>query len=253
MNDPQANEYARQILDWLRQADCSIVLTGAGVSTGSGIPDFRGPSGLYSKISQRTFERDFFFENPAEYYRIAVEYIHPLADKTPNDTHRMLAELERQNLLNAVITQNIDGLHQKAGSENIIEFHGDVVNFHCAECEKPYDRKTVEEIIAADAVPYCDCGGLIRPGVVFFGDMIPMQALMESQTLVSQCDLFIAMGSSLEVNPAAGLTHIAKQAGAKVVIVNLGPTKLDYLADLRCEIDLSILSQAIMNLLQERI
>ncbi len=253
MTQSAADEYARQILDWLRKADCAVALTGAGVSTASGIADFRGPSGLYSKISQRTFEIDFFREHPAEYYRIAVEHIHPLADKIPNDTHRMLAELERQNLLNAVITQNIDRLHHKAGSENVIEFHGDVVSFYCCECEKPWDRAAVEAKIAAETVPYCDCKGLIRPGIVFFGDMIPMQALLESQTLAQQCDLFIALGSSLEVNPAAGLTHIAKQSGAKVVIANLGPTRLDHLADLRCEIDLSILSRSILNLLSERI
>ena len=249
MSQSVADDYARQILDWLRKADCAVALTGAGVSTASGIPDFRGPSGLYSKISQRTFERDFLFANPAEYYRIAVEHIHPLADKTPNDTHRLLAELERQNLLAAVITQNIDGLHHKAGSENVVEFHGDCASFYCSECQKPWDRAAVEAKIAAEVVPYCDCKGLIRPGIVFFGDTIPMQALIESQTLASQCDVFLAMGSSLEVNPAAGLTHIAKQSGAKVVIANLGPTRLDPIADLRCEIDLSTLSRSLLTLL----
>jgi NAD-dependent deacetylase len=249
MTQSAADDHARQILDWLRKADCAVALTGAGVSTASGIPDFRGPAGLYSKISQRTFERDFLFDHPAEYYRIAVEHIHPLADKTPNDTHRLLAELERQNLLAAVITQNIDRLHHKAGSENVVEFHGDCASFYCSECQKPWDRAAVEAKIAAETVPYCDCKGLIRPGIVFFGDTIPMHALMESQMLASQCDVFLALGSSLEVNPAAGLTHIAKQSGAKVVIANLGPTRLDPIADLRCEIDLSTLSRSLLNLL----
>ena len=234
-------------IERLRKAQSAVVLTGAGVSTDSGIPDFRGPSGLYSKISQRTFEIDFFYDSPAEYYKIAIEHIHTLADKEPNPTHYMLSRLESEGLIKAVITQNIDGLHLKAGCRNVIEFHGDVTRFHCTRCEKNFDREFVDTQIREKEIPECDaCGALIRPGIVFFGDAIPMDALYDSQLLTQTADLFIAMGSSLGVNPAASLASAARQTGADLCIINLGPTHLDSLADLRIETDLKSFSEKIL-------
>lgn len=239
-----------KFLDRLRNANSAVVLTGAGVSTDSGIPDFRGPSGLYSKISQRTFEIDFFNESPDEYYQIAIEHIHTLADKEPNATHHMLSQLESLGLIKAVITQNIDGLHQKAGSCNVIEFHGDVTRFACIRCEKKFDRTFVDGLIRTKEIPTCnDCGSLIRPGIVFFGDPIPMDAMLESQLLTQTADFFIAMGSSLAVNPAASLASAARQTGADLCIINRGPTHLDPLADMRIETDLKTFSENIQTAL----
>jgi len=242
---------AQQFLKRLRKAKSAVVLTGAGVSTDSGIPDFRGPAGLYSKISQRTFEIDFFMDFPAEYYRIAIEHIHTLIDKQPNLTHTLLSELEARGLLLAVITQNIDGLHHKAGSKNIIEFHGNVSRFYCTRCEKEFARGYVDHQIRVEGLPACDnCGSLIRPGIVFFGDMIPMDALYDAQLLAQNADLFIAVGSSLAVNPAASLAVQARQTGAELDIINRGPTALDSLADVRIETDLKVFSENVLNLLR---
>jgi NAD-dependent deacetylase len=247
-----AKSCAEAFLGRLEKSSKAVVLTGAGVSTASGIPDFRGPTGLYSKISQRTFEIDFFNDFPGDYYRVAVDYIHPLADKAPNSAHLMLSRLEADGLIEAVITQNIDGLHRKAGSKKVIEFHGNVDNFVCTHCEKSFLRPFVDTQIRAKGVPCCDtCGGLIRPAIVFFGDPIPLDAIEESRILAENADLFIVMGSSLEVNPAASLAVGAKRGGAALCIVNLGPTYLDSWVDLRLETDLTAFSEHVLKLLND--
>lgn len=239
-----------EFISRLKKARCAVVLTGAGVSTDSGIPDFRSENGLYSKVSQRTFEIDFLLDSPDEYYAIAIEHIHTLADKQPNATHRALAELENRELIRAIITQNIDGLHQKAGAENVIEFHGDVTRFFCTRCETHFDRADVDSQIRRHRIPSCDaCGALIRPGIVFFGDPIPMEALYDSQSLVQTADMFIAMGTSLAVNPAAGLAAAARNTGADLCIINRGPTQLDDLADIRIETDLKTFSEGLLKYL----
>ncbi len=237
-------------IERLQKASSAVVLTGAGVSTDSGIPDFRGPSGLYSKISQRTFEIDFFYDSPDEYYKIAIQHIHTLADKEPNATHQMLAQLESLGLIKSIITQNIDGLHQKAGSKNVIEFHGDVTQFYCTRCEKEFDREFVDQQIEDKSIPSCDtCNSLIRPGIVFFGDPIPMEAMYDAQLLTQTADVFITMGSSLAVNPAAGLAAAARNTGADLYIINRGATQLDDLADVRIETDLKTFSEDILRTL----
>lgn len=241
-------EAALAFLEAVRHSRCAAALTGAGVSTDSGIPDFRSAGGLYSKVSQRTFEIDFFLSCPADYYKIAIEYIHPLADKEPNAAHFMLARLEAQGLLKALITQNIDGLHFKAGSQNVIEFHGDVIRFFCIECDRSFDRNYVDGAIHRERIPKCDdCGGLIRPGVVFYGDPIPLEALYAARTYAHEADLFIALGSSLEVNPAASLALEAQRNGARLMIVSRGPTSLDPVATDRYEVDLTAFSTAVLD------
>lgn len=245
-------EAAERFTAILRGGGRTVALTGAGVSTASGIPDFRSPGGLYSQLSQRTFEISFFYSDPAEYYKIAVEHIHTLADKQPSETHFMLARLEELDLLEAIVTQNIDGLHQKAGSKKVIEFHGDVISFYCTECETDFDRAYVDGKIRSDGVPRCDrCHALIRPGIVFFGDMIPMDALYDSQRLVEDCDNFVVLGSSLEVNPAAGLALDAHRLGKRLIIINRGPTRLDPVASERYEVDLTAFSRALPERLRE--
>ena len=242
-------EFGGELIERLERAERTVALTGAGVSVASGIPDFRSPGGIYSKVSQRTFELDFLYRQPEAYYAIAREYIHPLADKEPNATHKMLAELERRGLLEAIITQNIDSLHQKAGSKKVIEFHGNVNSFHCVRCNKPYERAEVEEKIENQRVPRCPCGGLIRPGIVFFSDPIPLRALEESSKLSRGCDVFIAMGSSLTVQPAASLPVFANHGSAEVYIVNREPTRLDSLATVCLHENVEAFSQQVMELL----
>jgi len=251
IRNPQ--EAAAAFLEAIRQSQCAAALTGAGVSTGSGIPDFRSAGGLYSKVSPQTFEIDFFLSCPADYYKIAIEYIHPLADKEPNPAHFMLARLEEEDLLKALITQNIDGLHFKAGSRNVIEFHGDVVHFFCMECDRSFDRNYVDEAIRLNGTPHCDrCGALIRPGVVFYGDPIPLEALYAARKYAHEADLFIALGSSLEVNPAASLALEAQRNGARLMIVSRGPTSLDPVASDRYEGDLTVFSTAVVQQIKQK-
>ncbi len=201
-------------------------------------------------ISQETFEIDFFNSQPDKYYEIAKQFIHPLADRTPNITHQMLAKLESRGLLKAVITQNIDRLHQKAGSKNVVEFHGNVVTFSCMKCPKKYTRAQIDEKIDTAGVPKCDnCGSLIRPDIVFYGDMIPRNVLSASQDVCSQCDLFIVLGSSLVVNPAASLTESAFCNGAKVIIITKGDTPYDKIAYHKFDTDLEQFSNDVLNLI----
>lgn len=247
----EAEKIAGEFIGLIKESGCAAVLTGAGVSTGSGIPDFRSTGGLFSKISQRTFEIDFFYHDPLAYYKIAVEHIHSLADKKPNVTHEMLAELESRHMIAGVVTQNIDRLHQKAGSVNVLEFHGDVVSFHCDRCSKGFDRGYVEAYIRSEKTPVCDsCGSLVRPGIVFYGDMINEDVLQKSYDLAAGADLFIAMGSSLNVNPAASLGTVAVGNDARLVIINLGETPYDSMAYRRWPVKLEEFSLSVLNLIR---
>lgn len=244
--------HAHDFLELLKNSTCTAVLTGAGVSVASGIPDFRSSGGLFSQISQRTFELDFFYEDPLRYYRIARQYIHPLADHTPNVTHDLLARLEQSELIQSVITQNIDRLHQKAGSRHVIEFHGDVVRFHCTQCHHPADRQEVEAYLDQDRVPTCrQCSGLIRPGITFYGDPIGSDVLEGSFDLIQRVDLFVVMGSSLIVNPAAELAAMAVRHGAKLAILNLDATPYDRIAHALWNDDLVGFSETVLGLLDQ--
>jgi NAD-dependent deacetylase len=248
MND--AIEAAGKFVELLKDSDGAVVLTGAGVSTASGIPDFRSTGGLFSKISQETFEIAAFYRDPLRYYRTAVEHIHGLADKSPNVTHRMLARLERLGLIEAVVTQNIDRLHGKAGSQKVLEFHGDVTSFHCTACGRPSDRAAVEASVKAEAPPHCEsCSGLIRPGITFYGDPIQPAILEAACELAERAGLFVVMGSSLNVNPAAALAGMAARAGARLVIVNLAPTPYDPMADHLWPVNLPAFSEAVLQAL----
>ena len=246
----EANESAGRFLECLRDSDCTVVLTGAGVSTASGIPDFRGTNGLFSRISQETFEIDAFYRDPLRYYRTAIEHIHGLADMSPNTTHRMLSRLETLGLIEAVVTQNIDRLHQKAGSQQVLEFHGDVASFYCTGCGRSYDRDTVETAVSADTVPRCEaCQGLIRPGITFYGDPIEEKVLAGACDLAEQAQLFVVMGSSLNVNPAAALAGMSVRHGGRLLILNLDPTPYDRMAEAVWSVDLTDFSEAVLKAL----
>ncbi|AQQ10322.1 NAD-dependent protein deacetylase [Sedimentisphaera cyanobacteriorum] len=243
-------EKAEIFIERLEKAGKAVVLTGAGVSTSSGIPDFRSKNGLYSKISEDTFDLDNFLAKPLEYYKTALEYIHPLADAEPNAAHKMLAELESRGLIEAVITQNIDNLHQKAGSKNVVEFHGNIKSFFCTGCAKQYTRNEVEEFLLEGKLPECrECGRMIRPGVVFFGDPIPEKALTYSYRLASECGAFAAIGSSLCVMPASNLPLIAMQGGADVFVINREQVYPDNMTEYNFTVDISEFSEAVLEVL----
>jgi len=236
----------RELLEKIKASQYVVALTGAGVSTESGIPDFRGPNGLYSKYPENVFDIDYFYADPEGFYRFWREALFPMNEAKPNVVHTLLAELEAQRLLKAVVTQNIDGLHQKAGSKNVIELHGNIFEYCCAKCGRTQRFETVKKLLESNPVPRCNCGGLIRPNIVFFGESLPMHALSEATLHAQECDLMIVLGSSLVVYPAAQLPIIAKEHGAALFIVNRGRTGLDDLADFKFDVNLSDFAKELM-------
>ena len=225
----------KELIQAIKKAKCVGCLTGAGVSTLCGIPDFRGPQGLYKNPdAERIFDIDWFDRDPSVYYRGCAELVYGLGEFRPGPVHLALKRLEDLGLMKGIATQNIDMLHQKAGSTNVYEVHGSPILHHCRRCG---DEKTFEEILAmirrapspltSETVPRCRCGGAYKPDITFFGEMLPEDAFQSAQSLAIKSDVFLVLGTSLTVFPAAGLPRLALQAGGKVFIVNAQPTSLD--------------------------
>ena len=213
-----------------------VVFTGTGVSTESGIPDFRSPGGLWTKYQPIDF-REFMSSEEArrETWRRKMAVDEAVSEAQPNRGHRAIAHLVASGKASSVITQNIDGLHQRSGvsDDRVIELHGNGTYASCLDCAKRYE---LADIFAAfklsEEPPVCGCGGFIKSATISFGQPMPLEAMRRAQAESQGCDLFIAIGSSLVVYPAAGFPVIAKQNGSRLVILNRDPTDLDYLADL---------------------
>jgi NAD-dependent deacetylase len=224
----------KQAAELIRGARHMIALTGAGHSTPSGIPDFRSPeSGLWETANPMTVASIWSFRlKPKNFF----SWIRPLAEKllsaSPNSAHLALASLEQTGHLKAVITQNIDDLHQKAGSQRVLELHGHLREATCIRCYQvvPVDA-LVEEFILEGSVPHCNCGGVLKPNVILFGEQLPIQVFNEAVQEARRSDVILVAGSSLEVTPAADIPFIAVESGAKAIIVNYDPTPLDHQAD----------------------
>lgn len=219
-----------QLRDWIAQTDNLVFFGGAGVSTESGIPDFRSVDGLYHQTyaypPETILSHTFFMAQTEEFYRFYRDKMLCLSAK-PNDAHRKLAEWEAQGKLRAVITQNIDGLHQMAGSHEVLELHGSVHRNYCMRCHKPY---SVEEIAQGQGVPHCTCGGIIKPDVVLYEESLDQHTLDRSLQAIQNADVLIIGGTSLVVYPAASLIHYYR--GHKLVLVNKTETPADSKADL---------------------
>ncbi len=209
----------------IREAHLVVALTGAGVSVESGIPPFRGKGGLWERLDPMEFAHiDAFLRNPARVWDILVREMKDIVDRAlPNSAHLALARLEKMGDLAAVITQNIDGLHQAAGNRDVIEFHGSFARQRCMKCGKIVPTHLVS---LKSLPPRCECGGILRPDCVFFGEAIPLEALTRSQELSSNCDVMLVIGTSAEVQPAASMPRIAKYAGARIIEINTEPTPL---------------------------
>jgi NAD-dependent deacetylase len=208
----------------LRQSRRAVALTGAGISVESGIPDFRSPGGLWERFEPMEYATiQAFRKNPAKVWQLLREMDATLIAARPNPAHFALAELEARGHLLGVITQNVDNLHQAAGSKKVVEYHGNALRFVCDTCRGQHPRETLD---FAQTPLYCLCGGLIRPDVVFFGEPIPPAAQEEADSLASSCDLLLIIGTSGEVSPANYLPHTAKDQGAVIVENNLEPTLL---------------------------
>ena len=218
----------------LREAQSAIVLAGAGVSTESGIPDFRSASsGLWEKHDpMEVASLEGFRRDPRRFYDFWTARFAALGEARPNATHRVLAALERAGIVSAVITQNVDGLHQDAGSARVLEVHGSVRRARCVECGMPSPRELADERVRHGRVPVCPrCGGLVKPDVVLFGEDLP-PVFVEAEQLARECAVLLVLGSSLEVHPVAGLVPEAKEAGAFIAIINRDPSRYDALADI---------------------
>jgi NAD-dependent deacetylase len=219
----------------LAQAEYMVAFTGAGISAESGIPTYRGEGGVWHEYDQAKYASiDHFFEEPAYYWRFFRDVRYSVLQQAqPNEAHRVLARLEEADVLQAVITQNIDGLHQLAGSRRVLELHGNSRRISCLSCGAQYTMEEIYEQLATELPPICRaCGGTLKPEVVFFGESLPPGALDEASVEAKRCDLFLVVGSSLVVQPAASLPVMAKRHGAELVIVNKQPTPLDGMADL---------------------
>lgn len=231
------NDACRQAAELLRAARRVVVLTGAGISTESGIPDFRSPGGLWSRYdpSKLTFDRfRANLETRKLYWQIACQSYPLMRDALPNAAHEAFVAIERAGRLLALVTQNVDGLHQKAGSspERTIEIHGTAMGVVCIDCGQRADREAIHrQVLAGDEDPVCDaCGGPLKPATISFGQAMPERETAAAFRAAAECDLMIVAGSSLVVYPAAGLPEEAVRAGARLVIVNREPTGHDALA-----------------------
>ena len=229
----------KQVARWIAASKRVIVFSGAGLSTESGIPDFRSPGGVWDRYNPE----DFYFQNflasetsREKYWRMATEMYEPIRMAQPNQAHLAIAELENLGKLDCVITQNIDGLHFKAGNseERVIQLHGTATFVSCLSCKKRFDRDEIQERIKkGEKAPRCDnCDGLLKPATISFGQSMPEKETEEAYHRSSLCDLFLVIGSSLVVQPAASMPLIAKRNGAKLVILNRDPTPYDDMADL---------------------
>lgn len=212
-----------------------IAFTGAGISTESGLSDFRSPGGLWDRYRIVTYP-EFLRSQTArvEYWTMRRELIPALLDAEPNPAHQSLAELEQLGKLKAVITQNIDGLHQDAGSQRVIELHGTNRSAACLSCGRQWQIENIQRRLeAGDLDPHCEaCDGLIKPETVSFGQSLPSDVMDSAYQLVDNCDLLLMVGSSLEVQPAASVPLMASQSGAKLIFINHTETEYDELADL---------------------
>lgn len=224
-----------RLAGWLRETQRGVAFTGAGISTESGIPDFRSPGGVWSRHQPVLFQ-DFLADADARrrYWQIRRESVPGFLAAEPNAGHLALAKLEEQGRLIAVVTQNIDELHQRAGSRRVLEVHGTAMKVRCLGCDKRWSAEEIHaRLEAGEDAPTCDaCGGLLKSMTVSFGQELPADVWQEAMQLSRQCDLFLALGSSLVVYPAAQLPETAKRSGARLVIINRDPTPMDEVADL---------------------
>jgi NAD-dependent deacetylase len=216
----------------LREASRAVVLTGAGVSVPSGIPDFRSPgTGIWEKVNPMEVAHiDVFRREPDRFWHFYADRFASLVDKQPNDAHRVIAELERRGLIRGVVTQNVDRLHRRAGSSNVIEVHGSIERSVCPSCGGKVSLEQVIEMLrAAPGAPECiACIEPLKPDVVLFGEMLPEDAISDAYALAAEADLIVCVGSSLEVFPVASLPGVTRDGGGRIALVTQGPTPYDH-------------------------
>jgi NAD-dependent deacetylase len=226
-----------RLADLFRERGPAVVLTGAGISTESGIPDFRSPGGLWAQFDPMDYGSiDSFRRDPARVWEFYAPRFSVLTAAEPNPGHLAIAELERLGQVSAVVTQNIDLLHERAGSRDVIEVHGSIRTATCPGCERSYPLAEVLALLDGSSAPACaDCGSVIKPDVVFFGELLPEGAMARAFELAASTSLMLVVGSALEVYPVAGLPLDTLRAGGALAIVNRGPTAMDAKATLKLD------------------
>jgi NAD-dependent deacetylase len=231
-------EFVNEVAEWLRAANRIVVFTGAGISTDSGIPDFRGPNGLWTQnpLAEKTSTLSYYLNDP-EVRKVAWEGRARTFNGTakPNDGHHAICAIQNAGKLSAVVTQNVDGLHQASGivEHNVVEVHGTIRFGRCWGCD---DRRPmgeyIERVLAGDPDPHCElCGGIVKSDAILFEQSLVPEVIDRAFTEAEMCDVLIAVGSSLSVSPANGVVPRARNSGAKVVIINGEPTQMDHWAD----------------------
>lgn len=233
-------ENINEVKEIIKKSDNIVFFGGAGVSTASGVPDFRSATGLYNRKNQSEYSPEYmlsheFFTNHPDKFMDYVKENLMIDGILPNDCHKALVKLENMGKLKAVITQNIDSLHQEAGSKNVIELHGNLRDYYCLDCGKNFDLSYVKKF---DNIVKCDnCGGLVRPDIVLYGESLDTNNLSYAINLISKADVLIVGGTSLVVYPAAGLIDFYK--GNKLIVINMDPTPKDRMADYLIKGDIS--------------
>jgi NAD-dependent deacetylase len=227
--------FANSLADLISERRPCVVLTGAGVSTESGIPDFRSPGGLWAEFDPLEYGSiEAFRRDPVKVWSVYRPRVKMLTEAEPNPAHRALAELERLGFVRAVVTQNIDLLHERAGSREVVEVHGSIRTSSCPGCGSSYRLEQVIELLESSEAPACPaCGEVLKPDVVFFGELLPAEAIDRALQLAREAALLLVVGSALEVYPVAGLPLETLGAGGELAIVNRGPTPFDAQAALR--------------------
>jgi NAD-dependent deacetylase len=226
-----------RLAELLRERQPCVVLTGAGASTESGVPDFRSPQGLWAQFDPLEYGSiEAFRADPEKVWRFYAPRFAVLTEAEPNAAHRALARIEEAGLVRAVVTQNIDLLHERAGSRDVVEVHGSIRTSSCPGCGASYPLPRVLELLEARDAPACPaCGAILKPDVVFFGELLPEEAIDRAFTLAREAGLLLVVGSALEVYPVAGLPLETLDAGGAVAIVNRGPTAFDARATLKVD------------------
>jgi NAD-dependent deacetylase len=244
---------AAHVAELIREAGSVVALTGAGISVPSGIPDFRTPgTGLWTGVDPMEVAHiDVFRRDPQRFWHFYGNRFQTLGDKEPNGAHRALVRLERGGLLAAVITQNIDRLHAKAGSQDPVEVHGSIEHSSCQTCGTRYllGEVRARQVAADEGIPRCDCGQPLKPDVVLFGEYLPAAALTRAEQLAAGADLMLCIGSSLEVYPVAQLPQTTLDAGGRIAIITQGPTPYDGRAAARCGGDVEEEMEAVVGAL----
>ena len=247
---PASTAAAERVAALLRDSDRAVVLTGAGISVPSGIPDFRTPgTGLWENVDPMEVAHiDAWRRDPDRFWSFYGARFASLIDKAPNEAHFAIAELERRGLVRAVVTQNIDRLHRLAGTERLIEVHGSIDQSVCLQCGGKVSIDRVVELLGeGEGAPVCEsCHLPLKPDVVLFGELLPERALSEAQSLALEADLMLCVGSSLEVYPVAGLPAMTHGAGGRLVLITQGPTPYDSDADIKLDGDVVTELQAVL-------